>query len=279
MNFSIKNSYSSMVILSVILGLILALILFLGFFIEKKKNAYIAEASGKSITLSISQETVILEESTSAKENVTTTENNKQPSPTVEKNESTEDPALADQKYFLDKRPKIALIIGGIGLSKSETKAALALKAEVTLGLSPYASDINKLSNDAASLGHEILINIPLEPINYPDDNPGPLGLIGDLPDDENIKRLQFILSIANNSGIYSVDNEKFSRSVVITRQILDLLAKQNKIFLYDIDNGNNYLRQISEREGFKLLLNDAIIDSELSEEKINNKLFIFYKL
>ena len=165
------------------------------------------------------------------------------------------------------------MIIGGIGLSKSETKAALALKAEVTLGLSPYASDINKLSNDAASLGHEILINIPLEPINYPDDNPGPLGLIGDLPDDENIKRLQFILSIANNSGIYSVDNEKFSRSVVITRQILDLLAKQNKIFLYDIDNGNNYLRQISEREGFKLLLNDAIIDSELSEEKINNKL------
>ena len=47
----------------------------------------------------------------------------------------------------------------------------------------------------ARQAGHEVLLQIPLEPLDYPSKDPGPHTLLTTLPPDENFKRLQWLMS------------------------------------------------------------------------------------
>ncbi len=60
--------------------------------------------------------------------------------------------------------PKIAIVIGGMGISELATEVALSkLPAEVTLGFAPFGSDLETQVARARSLGHEIVLQAPME--------------------------------------------------------------------------------------------------------------------
>ena len=50
----------------------------------------------------------------------------------------------------------------------------MKLPPAVTLAFAPYGAEPGKLVERARSLGHEVLLQIPLEPFDYPDNDPGP---------------------------------------------------------------------------------------------------------
>ena len=56
-----------------------------------------------------------------------------------------------------DPRPRIGLVVAGIGESDDESEQAIALPGPVTLAFSPYAVDPEKLLSEARAKGHEIL--------------------------------------------------------------------------------------------------------------------------
>jgi polysaccharide deacetylase 2 family uncharacterized protein YibQ len=116
-------------------------------------------------------------------------------------------PAQAYARPFADSgRPKIALIIGGLGLNARQTEAAIALlPPEVTLSFVPYADNLQEWINRARAAGHEVLIEAPMEPFDYPDNDPGPHTLLSTAPADENHRRFDFVLSRAQ--GYFGVTN------------------------------------------------------------------------
>ncbi len=73
-------------------------------------------------------------------------------------------------------RPCIGLIITGLGLATELTTRALALPAFVGLSFSPYA-DAAGWQARARRQGHEVLLDLPLQPARYPQDDSGPLTL------------------------------------------------------------------------------------------------------
>jgi polysaccharide deacetylase 2 family uncharacterized protein YibQ len=116
-------------------------------------------------------------------------------------------PAQAYARPFADSgRPKIALVIGGLGLNTRQTEAAIAmLPPEVTLSFVPYADNLQEWINRARANGHEVLIEAPMEPFDYPDNDPGPHTLLSTAPADENQRRFDFVLSRAQ--GYFGVTN------------------------------------------------------------------------
>ena len=78
--------------------------------------------------------------------------------------------------FVPDNRPKVALVIGGLGLNSRATQTAIeALPAEVTLSFSPYADGLQGWIDRARAAGHEVLLEIPMEPVDFPDNEiPGP---------------------------------------------------------------------------------------------------------
>ncbi len=72
-------------------------------------------------------------------------------------------------------RVKIAIVVSGLGLSASATQSALAgLPGAVTLGFAPYAGDVADWVAKARAKGHEVLLEIPMEPFDFPDSDPAP---------------------------------------------------------------------------------------------------------
>jgi polysaccharide deacetylase 2 family uncharacterized protein YibQ len=61
-----------------------------------------------------------------------------------------------------------------LGLSQTGTQAALdKLPADITLAFAPYGSSLQWWVGKARESGHEVLLQIPLEPMDYPTVNPG----------------------------------------------------------------------------------------------------------
>ncbi len=78
--------------------------------------------------------------------------------------------------------PRIAIVIGGVGISASGTADAFAkLPAPVTFAFAPYGADLDKLAEHARAEGHEVLLQVPMEPFDYPDNDPGPQTLLTSL--------------------------------------------------------------------------------------------------
>lgn len=116
-------------------------------------------------------------------------------------------PAQAYARPFhANGRPKIGLVIGGLGLNARVTRQAIeTLRPEVTLAFVVYAPDLQGWIDLARARGHEVLLETPMEPLDYPDNDPGPFTLMADSPPLETIKRLEWVMSRA--SGYFGLTN------------------------------------------------------------------------
>jgi polysaccharide deacetylase 2 family uncharacterized protein YibQ len=116
-------------------------------------------------------------------------------------------PFEAYRRPFLPNgRPKVALVIGGLGLNTRATEAAIeTLPAEITLSFSPYAEGLQGWVDMARAHGHEVLLETPMEPIDFPDNDPGPYTLMAGAPGPETVKKLEWILS--RTTGYFGVTN------------------------------------------------------------------------
>ena len=101
-------------------------------------------------------------------------------------------------------RPKIAIVLGGMGLNERLTRKAIdQLPGDVTLGFAPYGEKLQEQVNRARAAGHEIMLQVPMEPVGYPGANPGPRTLLADAPADQNLAALRWHMSrFAGYSGV-----------------------------------------------------------------------------
>ena len=93
-------------------------------------------------------------------------------------------------------KPLIAVVVTGLGLNQSTTTSAIqSLPGEVTLALAPYGKSLADTSATARSAGHELLLEVPLEPFDYPESDPGPDTLLTAQPPRQNLGKLFTVLA------------------------------------------------------------------------------------
>lgn len=95
-----------------------------------------------------------------------------------------------------DPRPRVGLVLGGIGLNQALAEEAIRrLPATTALAFSPYAPRLAALVEQARGRAMELLVALPLEPTNYPLDSPGDRVMLTGLPAHENLDRLEWALA------------------------------------------------------------------------------------
>ena len=99
---------------------------------------------------------------------------------------------------------RVVIIVGGLGISQTSTQQALQkLDPRVTLAFAPYGNSLRRWMESARKKGHELLLQLPMEPIDYPQNNPGPHTLKADANLQENIANLHWSMSrITNYVGV-----------------------------------------------------------------------------
>ena len=92
--------------------------------------------------------------------------------------------------------PRIAILVTGLGIGQSATAAAtVRLPPAVSLAVSPYGTETERAAARARDAGHEVLLQLPMEPFDYPDSDPGPQALMTALKGPENADRLAWALA------------------------------------------------------------------------------------
>jgi hypothetical protein len=110
--------------------------------------------------------------------------------------------------------PRIAIVVGGLGISASATAEALEkLSPAVTRAFAPYGADLENLASRAGADDHEVLLQTPMEPFDYPDNDPGPQTLLTSLSGEQNVDRLQWLMSrMQGYVGLVSFMGVRFTR-------------------------------------------------------------------
>ncbi len=170
--------------------------------------------------------------------------------------------------FTADGRPKVAVVIGGLGLNPQTTRAAIeTLPPEITLSFAPSAEGLQGWIDLARNHGHEVLLEAPMEPVDYPANDPGPFTLITANRPEDTVHKLEWLMSRA--TGYFGLTNYLGSRFVTSDTAMTTFTMALKSRGLAFIDDG-----QASLRGGpIPRASADRIIDDELSAGSIDGQL------
>jgi len=129
--------------------------------------------------------------------------------------------------------PKIAIVVQGYGLRKDQSEAALALPADVTLLISPYASQPKTWLEKAHSGGREVWLTVPMEHDALNADDPGPRALSGAALLPENEVRLKTVLAKAQGyAGVAAFYSDRFKNVSLMMQTLFENVFKRGLGYL-----------------------------------------------
>jgi polysaccharide deacetylase 2 family uncharacterized protein YibQ len=171
--------------------------------------------------------------------------------------------------------PRIALVVGGLGVSASATAAAISrLPAAVTLAFMPYGADVGHMAVLARGEGHEILLQVPMEPFGYPDNDSGPQTLLTSLKPEQNLDRLYWLMGrFQGYVGIAGAMGARFTASEQAFSPILRETAKRGLIFVDDGSNPRSVAGRIAGANNLPFAKADVMLDSVPTPTEIDHAL------
>ncbi len=164
--------------------------------------------------------------------------------------------------------PKVALVISGLGLNAKTTRQAIQdLPAEVTLSFVPYAEGLQGWIDLARASGHEVVLEAPMEPLDYPQNDPGPYTLMAQDSPQETTKRLEVLLARA--TGYFAVTNYLGGRFLSSDSAMAAFTAALHRRGLGFLDDGSAASRGGGEPRGSA----ERVVDQDLDGGSIDQQL------
>jgi polysaccharide deacetylase 2 family uncharacterized protein YibQ len=162
-----------------------------------------------------------------------------------------------------DARPRVAVVLTGLGLASTMTEAAIKeLPPGITLSFTPYSRKLNQWIALARVNGHEVMLDLPMEPTSYPDDDPGPQALLTALSARQNLERLRWTLDRATGYvGVAATMGSRFTASEQHMSPILEALKTRGLLFLDNRASEDSVADSLAAEIGVPRTVNDRSLD------------------
>lgn len=171
--------------------------------------------------------------------------------------------------------PRIAIVVTGLGIGSTGTQAALAkLPGAVTLAFAPYGTDLERVIGKARNDGHEVLLQIPMEPFDYPDNDPGPRTLLTSLAAEQNIDRLHWLMSrFQGYVGLSNYMGARFTATEPALGPVLREAAKRGLLYLDDGSSPRSLASQVAGAASLPFAKAEVSIDAVPTPTEIDRAL------
>lgn len=165
--------------------------------------------------------------------------------------------------------PKIALVVGGVGLRPQLSARAIdELPEAVSLAFAPYGSDLETLAARARDRGHEILLQAPMEPFDYPQNDPGPHTLLTAAQNGGELDDLHWLMSrFAGYVGIVNFLGARFTADERALTPALAEVAARGLFFLDDGTSPQSLVSSLAPRLMLPAARADLVIDAKGTPE------------
>jgi uncharacterized protein len=165
--------------------------------------------------------------------------------------------------------PRIAIVIDDLGLNRASTERAVALAAPVTLAFMAYAEDLPRQADVAQRAGHELLLHVPMEPLDRAVDM-GRNGLAARLGRDEILRRLRWDLDrFAGYVGINNHMGSRFTADAGGMTVVLEELKSRGLFFLDSRTTPATVGARLAQGMGLAFAERDVFLDDEPSAAAI----------
>ncbi|MDC9822117.1 divergent polysaccharide deacetylase family protein [Devosia sp. ZB163] len=170
-----------------------------------------------------------------------------------------------------DGRPRIALVVSGLGLNLDGTLEAIeALPDEVTLAFAPYGKTLDRTVGAARVGGHEIFLEVPLEPFDYPDNDPGPDTLLTGQAPRDNLQKLFHVMSrFPGYVGVINNMGARFTSSGADFAPVMEELGARGLGYLDDGSSNRSLAPQLARANRVPFARIDALVDANPAREPI----------
>jgi polysaccharide deacetylase 2 family uncharacterized protein YibQ len=167
--------------------------------------------------------------------------------------------------------PRIALLIGGMGLAPRATESAIAsLPGAVTLGFAPYGADLARETARAREAGHETVLQIPMEPFDFPRDNPGPHTLLAGAGKAANIDNLTWLMSrFTGYAGVTNFLGGKLTADAKALTPVLREIAARGLFYVDDGTSAQSLAMTLAPGQALVAARADLVLDSTAEPEAI----------
>lgn len=131
---------------------------------------------------------------------------------------------------------RVAIVLGGLGISQTGTQNAIEkLPSSITLAYSPVGNSLQRWMQMARKQGHEIALQLAMQPLGYPSINPGRLTLTNSASDGKNIEILRRSLGrVTNYPVVMNYLGAQFLNDEEKLRPILEELKQRGLGWLDD---------------------------------------------
>jgi polysaccharide deacetylase 2 family uncharacterized protein YibQ len=170
---------------------------------------------------------------------------------------------------------RVAIVIGGLAVSQTGTQAAIArLPPEVTLAFASGGNSIGRWMQEGRRKGHEIVMQMPMEPFDYPNVDPGRNTLTVDAAPDDNLQAMRRVLSRTTNyTTVMNYMGGRFTADEQALAPIMRELAARGLGYLDDGSSARSRAPELAQQERMPVAIADTQIDAMQDRTAILKKL------
>ncbi len=168
-------------------------------------------------------------------------------------------------------RKLIAIVVTGLGLNETTTREAIStLPGAITLAFAPYGTNLAEAARSARGAGHEIMLELPLEPFDYPQNDPGPHTLLADQPARDNLEKLYWLLTrMGGYVGVLNHMGARFTASAGDFSPIMEELGLRGLAYLDDGTSNRSVAPQLARANNVPFARADTQIDTNPARSAI----------
>jgi polysaccharide deacetylase 2 family uncharacterized protein YibQ len=162
--------------------------------------------------------------------------------------------------------PYVALLIDDAGLDRRGTQRAIAMPGPVTLSFMSYANELSEQSGAARAAGHEVMLHLPMEPLDAKRNNPGPNALFVNLDADELQRRLTWHLDrFSDYVGVNNHMGSRFTADAARMGQVLNEINRRQVFWLDSLSGPNSAGPALARKRGVDAAERDIFLDDDRS--------------
>ena len=170
-------------------------------------------------------------------------------------------------------RAMIAIVLDDVGLNRANAERAIELPAPITLSFMTYAEDLPQQAAEARRLGHELMLHVPMEPLDQGvDAGPDVLGV--GLPPEEIRRRLAWGLDrMTGYVGINNHMGSRFTRSLAGMAVVMQELRRRGLLFLDSKTIDDSVGDRVATEYGVPHVDRDIFLDNDMDSGAVDQML------
>ncbi|MBI4080973.1 MAG: divergent polysaccharide deacetylase family protein [Candidatus Lambdaproteobacteria bacterium] len=168
----------------------------------------------------------------------------------------------------------LAIVVDDLGYSLAASRALLAIGQPLTYSIIPRLAHSRQTAQLVARAGQEFIVHAPMEPADFPRQNPGEDALLRAMSERETRERLlDYFADLPGAVGLSNHMGSAYSDDAAKMALVQAAVAERRLVFLNSKTSASPVPARIAQAAGYAYLERDVFLDNERSEPAIRAEL------